>query len=72
MTDSSIWDQEVTVPKTVISYVDPSVLESKGTDIRHHGPVNTNFHRTPHGIFNQRDHFPWGFVLDSHSTYSRT
>jgi hypothetical protein len=29
MVDASIWDQEIAVPETVISYVDENVKESK-------------------------------------------
>lgn len=34
MTDTSIWNQEVSVPRTVISYTDPNVIQSKLVIIR--------------------------------------
>jgi protein-ribulosamine 3-kinase len=77
MVDTSIWDQEIAVPETVISYVDDNVAESKlSIALSVYLPPRvlplTRLVRAPSGLDHQNHLATWCILLDSHCPYPIT
>lgn len=70
MTDSSIWNEEVAVPKVVISYVDPNVKESEyiilSIDSTKHKPCAQQRLSQPFTCTDESSRAPKGFDRRQH------